>query len=273
MENTFQYLEFEGVKVAAFIESHTQEEHSGYQPLNVLFYVEQGQLNIRLKNKLYTVTKGNFCIVKKFTELTYFKTWEEDEGYAITSVMALQDDFIKGAIKELGYKIPAKEIKEPVIHLGNNSILLGLYKSLSLYLSGNQKSDNNLLFLKTKEAILGIIQSNPDHLAIFHEFSKSVKAELREFMNYHSTSTLPLQELAKLSGRSLSTFHRDFKKTFDTSPHAWLLKKRLTKARELLLTTAQTPSMIYLELGFKDLAHFSRSFKKEFGVSPSQISN
>ncbi len=271
MENEYRFLEYEGIQIAAFIEGHTENEHAGYYPSNVLFYVQQGQLNIRSRNKLYTIPKGNFGLVRKLTELHYFKTWDEDEDCAIVNAMVLQDDFINEAIKELGYKIPTKVIKDPVVSLEQNSILLGLYNSLSLYLSENQSPDKHLMFLKTKEALLGIIQSNPEHLAIFHEFSKPVKAELREFMTHHSTSHLPLNTLAKLSGRSLSTFHRDFKRLFQTSPHSWLLKNRLDKARELLLSTTQRPSEIYLELGFKDLAHFSRVFKKEFHISPSQI--
>jgi AraC-like DNA-binding protein len=271
MENKFKYLEYEGIQIAAFIESYNQEEHAEYNPNNILFYVEQGQLNIRVGHKLYTITKGNFCVVRKFTELYYFKTWDEREGYASVNAMILQDEFIHNAIKELGYKNPLKEIKEAVVNLGNNAILLGLYKSLTLYLSENQEPDHHLMFLKTKEALLGIIQSNPDYLALFYEFSKSVKADIKAFMHHHCLSTLPLSSLAKLSGRSLSTFNRDFRKAFDTSPHHWLLNKRLNKAREILLTTTSKTSEVYQELGFKDLAHFSKTFKKKFGVSPSEI--
>lgn len=272
MENKFRFLEFKGVQIAAFIEGRSQNEHSGYHPNNILFYVEQGQLNIRLKHKLYSIEKGNCCIVKKFTELNYFKTWGEGEEYALVNAMVLQDEFIQAAIKDLGFKTPTSKATEPVVNLGNNSILIGLHQSLSLYIAENQEPDQHLMFLKTKEAVLGIIQSNPDHLALFYEYSKTVKADLKEFMSHHNTSTLPLNDLAKLSGRSLSTFNRDFRKVFNTSPHSWLLKQRLMKARELLLTTNKKASEVYLELEFKDLAHFSRTFKKEFGISPSEIS-
>ncbi len=272
MDHEYQFLEFEGIQVAAFIESRHQNEHSGYYHQNVLFYVEQGQLNIRQRNKLYIIEKGDFCIVPKFTELSYFKTWNEDEDCALVEAMALQDDFIKGAIKELGYNIPAKVIREPVVNLGSNPVLVGLRRSLRLYLVDNQVPDKHLMHLKTKEALLGIIQSSPDHLALFHEISKPVKADLNEFMLHHALSDMNLADLAKLSGRSLSTFHRDFKRIFSTSPHKWLLKQRLQKAKELLLTSGKGASAIYLELGFKDLAHFSRVFKKEFGIPPSAIS-
>jgi len=271
MENEFHFLEFEGIQVAAFIEVYQQDEHIGYYPHNVLFYVERGQLNIRDKNRLYTIPSGSFCIVRKLTELSYFKTWTEEEKSARVDAIALRDEFITGVIKELGLKSPPNPILDPVVSLDQNPILMGLRNSLALYLAEDQSPDSQLMYLKTKEAILGILQSNPDLLALFYEFSKPIKANLKEFMHHHSLSILPLPELAKLSGRSLSTFNRDFRKAFNTSPHSWILHKRLQKARELLLTTEQKPSEIYLQLGFKDLGHFSRSFKKAFNISPSEM--
>ncbi len=271
MENEFRFLEFEGIQVAAFIEGHKQDEHVEYNPNNVLVYVEQGRMNIKDGRKSYTITKGDFCMIRKYTELIYSKDWDEDEECAIVKAMLLQDELIKTAIEELGHKIPSKAIRESVINLGHNPILMGLYNSLTIYIAENQIPDKHLMFLKTKEALLGIIQSNPEHLALFYEFSKPVKANLKEFMYHHNTSNLSLTALAKLSGRSLSTFNRDFKKIFNTSPHSWLLKQRLDKAKDLLLSSAKRPSEIYLELGFKDLAHFSRTFKKEFKISPSEI--
>ncbi len=271
MGNEFRFLEFEGVQIAAFIESRTVSEHPGYHANNILFYVEQGQLNIRENHKLHTIPKGNLCFVRKFTNVNYFKTWEEHEKCAIVKAMILQDELIEQAINQLELEPPKKAIQENVINLKNNSILLGLFESLTLYIAENESPDKHLMFLKTKEALLGILKSNPKILAVFYEFSKPVKAELTEFMKHHITSTAPLATLAKLSGRSLSTFNRDFKKIYNTSPHSWLLKARLQKAKELLLTTLQKPSDLYLELGFKDLAHFSKTFKKEFGVPPSKI--
>jgi len=271
MEDEIKILEFEGIQFVGFIESHSQAEHPGYHANNVLFHVEKGQLNIKKDHKLYTVQKGNFCLVKKYTEVSYFKTWSDREGYAIVKVMILKDDLIHQAIEELGFKIPKRQITEPVVNLKNNTILKGLYESLTLYLADNQIPSKHLLFLKTKEALLGILQSSPKNLALFHEFSKPVKANLREFMIHHVTTEHSLATIAKLSGRSLSTFNRDFRKAFQIPPHKWILKKRLEKAREILLTTSKKSSEIYLELGFKDLAHFSRTFKKEFQITPSEI--
>ncbi|WP_165759116.1 helix-turn-helix domain-containing protein [Niastella yeongjuensis] len=80
---------------------------------------------------------------------------------------------------------------------------------------------------------------------------------------------IPISKFAELSGRSLSTFQRDFKKEFGMTANTWLRKRRLQAASQLLKENKK-PSDIYLSLGFEDLSHFSRSYKQEFNVSPSK---
>ena len=55
MENNFQFLECEGVQIAAFIEARSEEEHPFYFPMNILFYVKKGKQHIRIDNDLHTV--------------------------------------------------------------------------------------------------------------------------------------------------------------------------------------------------------------------------
>ncbi len=271
--NTIHYLEYEGVHIAAFIESRDQNAHSEYLPLNILYYVQQGQLNIVSGEKTFVIPEGNCCLVKKYSELTYYKTWSDGQDSAVVFAMGLKDDFIQEAVKEMGYKFPKQHILDPVVGLGQNVVLKGLFNSLKLYVEEYQEADKALMYLKTKEALIGIIQTNPKYLSLFYEVSRPVKADLRLFMDHHSLSGATLEELARLSGRSLSTFYRDFKKLFHTSPHKWLLQSRLSKAKDLLLHSSKKSSEIYLDLGFKDLGHFSRTFKQEFGVPPSEVAS
>jgi AraC-like DNA-binding protein len=143
--------------------------------------------------------------------------------------------------------------------------------SLEVYINHKQEINPRIVELKTLESLIGIAQENTNVLNFLNKFSQPIKADLQIFMEYYFTENIPLKELAKLSGRSIATFHREFKTTFNTSPHQWIKEKRLHKAKELLLHTSQKPSDIYLGLGFEDLAHFSRSFKKQFGKNPSEI--
>ena len=83
--------------------------------------------------------------------------------------------------------------------------------------------------------------------------------------------SLSIEDYACLTGRSVSTFKRDFEKIFNLSPNRWLQKKRLNDAYYLLAEKGWKSSDVYLEVGFKDLSHFSFAFKKAYGMAPSRV--
>jgi AraC-like DNA-binding protein len=74
-----------------------------------------------------------------------------------------------------------------------------------------------------------------------------------------------------LTGRSLTTFKRDFDTIYGVTPLRWLIKKRLELAHYMLLENRQKPVEVYREVGFEDLSHFSYAFKKQFGYAPKTI--
>ena len=92
-------------------------------------------------------------------------------------------------------------------------------------------------------------------------------------MEEHYMYNLPLEKFAFLTGRSLTTFKSDFKKTFNNTPGKWLTKKRLDLAHQKLVAEKQKTTDVYLSAGFENLSHFSFAFKKAFGYSPSSLSS
>ena len=90
-------------------------------------------------------------------------------------------------------------------------------------------------------------------------------------MKSHFTYNVPIKQFAKLTGRSISTFKRDFKKTFSQTPEKWLKDMRLDKAHFLISEKKQKPSEVYLQVGFENFSHFSTSFKERFGYNASTV--
>ena len=82
---------------------------------------------------------------------------------------------------------------------------------------------------------------------------------------------MPLDKFGYLTGRSLTTFKRDFKKAFNTTPQTWLTQKRLELAHYQLMQKKRKPVEVYLETGFENLSHFSFAFKKHFGYAPTEV--
>jgi AraC-like DNA-binding protein len=152
-------------------------------------------------------------------------------------------------------------------------------KSISEFISGMaiyfeypELVNPTLLMIKLKELILLILQSDQYNkiMQLFSFLYDSRKAQLDEIIKTHLFSKLSINELAILSGLSLSTFKREFKLHFKDSPGNYLKKKRLEEGAKLLLAHSKTISEIAYEVGFEDTSHFSRSFLQFYGQTPSQ---
>ncbi len=82
---------------------------------------------------------------------------------------------------------------------------------------------------------------------------------------------VPITQFARLTGRSIAAFKRDFTFTFNQSPRKWLQEKRLSEAYMLIKEKKQKATDIYLDIGFENVSHFYYSFKQKYGVTPSEL--
>ncbi|MEL6989852.1 MAG: helix-turn-helix transcriptional regulator, partial [Bacteroidota bacterium] len=71
-----------------------------------------------------------------------------------------------------------------------------------------------------------------------------------------------------LCNLSLSTFKRTFKEHYASSPAKYIKKRKLERAKKLLLSSNLRISDIAYDCGFSDLAHFSKSFLQAYSSSP-----
>lgn len=97
----------------------------------------------------------------------------------------------------------------------------------------------------------------------------SRKIDLQSFMEKNFKKDYSMTEFARATGRSLSTFKRDFKSFSDLSPERWLTNRRLHAAFDLL-RKGRRVSDVCFDVGFKNVSHFSAIFKKKFGQTPGQ---
>lgn len=78
-----------------------------------------------------------------------------------------------------------------------------------------------------------------------------------------------LNTVAEQVALSVSYFSRAFKETFGTTPHMHMLRLRLDRAQQLMLTTEDPLSQIALACGLADQAHLSKLFRRVVGETPS----
>jgi AraC family transcriptional regulator len=78
-----------------------------------------------------------------------------------------------------------------------------------------------------------------------------------------------LADLASACGLSVNHFARAFRKSTDVPPHRWMMKRRIERAQNLLLSTRNPVADIALDCGFHDQSHLTHVFTRLVGVSPA----
>ncbi len=89
------------------------------------------------------------------------------------------------------------------------------------------------------------------------------------YINEHLFEEITVTSLAEHFNLSASQFTRNFNKDVGSSPWEYILRKRLTAARELLKKGLTTQQACY-DSGFSDYSSFYRSYVKYFKESPGE---
>lgn len=92
-----------------------------------------------------------------------------------------------------------------------------------------------------------------------------------EYIEAHLDEDLTLAQLASVAGFSLSHFKPLFKKATGVPVHAFVLGRRVERARTRLLEGRMSLTEIALEAGFAHSSHMARCMRRVLGLSPSQI--
>lgn len=90
-----------------------------------------------------------------------------------------------------------------------------------------------------------------------------------ELIDEHIASPLPVETLAASVKLSRCHFCRAFKKAQGISPHAYIMRRRVRKAQELMLATDEPLVRIALSCGLASQSHLCQIFRRVTGCSPS----
>ncbi|MFK7905201.1 MAG: helix-turn-helix domain-containing protein, partial [Chitinophagales bacterium] len=142
------------------------------------------------------------------------------------------------------------------------------------YLSQVVKKENSQVFkVKIMEFLTLAIAEN-EHLNVLTQLKHFTQHQspqnLGVFMSENFDKPLTIADYAYLTGRSLSTFRREFKAKFGVSPHKWISQERMKKAKEMLEKGNQSVADIAYHVGYENVSHFISAFKKYHGHTPKQ---
>jgi len=236
---------------------------------HMLVWFISGETRIVQADKSYVFGTGDIFLIPRnylATIINYPKNGLPHK----TVVMHLSTERLKQFYAHIDVRIN-KSHEQRVFSFNNHPLLESCLASLTPYFEVRGIFPENIASLKITEAIsiLRAIDKGVD--SVLANFDEPGKIDLISFMERNFMFNMPLEKFGYLTGRSLSTFSRDFKKAFYSTPQRWLTKKRLELAHYYLAEKKKRPVEVFMEVGFEDLSHFSYAFRKQYGYPPTSL--
>lgn len=180
------------------------------------------------------------------------------------STKRLQEFYAKNEINS--HALPSLKIKT----FNDHPLLSSCLASLIHYFDLQESLPENLASLKIEEAITILRSIDPQTDGLLGSFESPAKVSLTDFMEKNYMFNMTMDKFSYLTGRSLTSFKRDFRQAYNSSPQRWLTKKRLELAHYQIREQRRKPSEVYAEVGFENLSHFTFAFRKQFGYAPTE---
>ena len=236
-------------------------------PQHTLSRIISGEARVVYAGHRYVFGPGSTALSPPNQLAKVTKVPRGDDPYRSVSIF-FPEDFLQRYYAANKVQRQPQQMPE-AIRFDQHPLLDSLFDSLLPYFNLPGELPEALSLIKMEEAITILRSIDPNTDAILGHFVRPGKIPLADFMEKNYMYNLPMEQFGYLTGRSLTTFKRDFRNAFDIPFQQWITRKRLELAHHHIFERQRRPSDVYLEVGFENLSHFSFAFKKHFGYNPT----
>lgn len=235
---------------------------------HLLYVVLGGCVRLTCGRQSWTVGKNQMILLRKAHSVSYEKEGSPETGLFESQLFAINDELLKDFLTTQQVNVPpmTEELSAQVSPMSDR--LVAYCWSLAPYFNDPSQVNPGLLRLKVMELLYNVMDCSKNIFRQMLQLRQPVKADIHRVVEENYTSPISLEELAYLSGRSLSSFKRDFQGIYGEPPAKWIREKRLLKARQMLQSSRMSVADVAYSLGFENPSHFSRIFKQRYGLSP-----
>lgn len=167
------------------------------------------------------------------------------------------------AVKKLFYRAGITE-KSPVYTTENPAEIGALFEEIYRFSFMPDTKSKMYIISKLYEFFSLILPRNDKKVHM------DIIDEVAHLLDYNCDISISISDMANALHISPSYLSRSFKKHFGISPKEYMLKKKIDRAKHLLLYSGIKVSEVSLSVGISDPLYFSRLFKKYVGSSPSE---
>ena len=226
-------------------------------PFFRIYYVQSGSAAVFLRKRRYDLFSGNVYLIPGHHPFTNECPKRMSVYWFHGLPMSPEADNI---IRQVD-RVESWKIDE-----------LDFYRDIFLNLDSMDISSLNPDLLKLQSLmtfLLAGLMARSEDGKIPGEISPTLKKSV-EYMDANYLWNPSLQRIASQACLAPNYFHRIFTKAFGVTPHAYMERKRMILARDLLISTEKDLVAIADECGYENAFYFSKVFKKHFHTSPGK---
>ena len=157
--------------------------------------------------------------------------------------------------------------QRPVVYLGLDLALIRDLATTNQSFQAVRESDLPRVYLQHL-GLLTAFFSRSQQVQTTTALSADWIDEACRLLADEATGRAPLARIAKRLDVSYEVFRKEFRERMGISPGDYRIRRRLDRARELLVSTPATITAIAEQLGYPNASVFSLQFKRQVGRSP-----
>ncbi|MFT3737782.1 MAG: AraC family transcriptional regulator [Breznakibacter sp.] len=229
-----------------------------------MLYITEGGGTLETREAHYNLNPGSVMIIVP-------GKWHRYRPHKKTGWV---ENFIGFDGKFARHILSTEQIKDnlPVIQCGMKEEIIELYYRV---FDATQKEKPGYQQVASGDVIklIGTILSHIKNKDFSGKPIETIIEKIRQHMHDHLNQEIDFYELAEQNNIGYSYFRKMFKKFTGISPGQYLLQLRVSRAKDLLITTETSVKDIAYETGFESVYYFSRIFKEKLGKTPSELRN
>ena len=150
-------------------------------------------------------------------------------------------------------------------------MLRGHVEASLAYLTRNE---SELIFRGEPTGNLGLLEGHPAASRSASTYrgglGPACLRRVKELVDAKIEEELRIGEMAESAGLSTAHFSQMFRRSTGESPHQFVLRQRVERAKEMLRSQRMRILDVAIACGFKTQQHFARVFRRMSGVSPTE---
>ncbi|MGT2636910.1 AraC family transcriptional regulator [Streptococcus ratti] len=223
---------------------------------HLITFISKGKGTFEIEDKVYELKENQLFIIPAGYWFRYTADAAIPWRYFWIGFLGIKSNFIYQAAEKHQFVYDCEDA--------------GHYESMIAAIL-DSSGDSFSSFLKINGLMYGLLGDLTEEIGILNQSSNQQLSTLaRHYMDLHYHDQILMSDVADFVGVHPNYLANVFKKETGISPKQYLSNLRIKKAKELLLETKDSVSLISQSVGFTDSLSFSKFFKKETGGSPLQ---